>query len=109
VLLPAYEPPAADGDTLLDQEREMIVELVGLSFVPGHKWRVSDGAQTFWASIDDREFLRGVEEGIEAFRKGDMLRGRMRIIQTRRADGLHADYRIVEVIEHLPRPQLTID
>ena len=38
-----------------------------------------------------------------------MLRCRIRVVQTRRNDGLRTEYRIVEVTEHLPRyTQLSI-
>jgi len=100
--LPAYELPAV-GEALLDHETEMILEIVSVSFPEGSKWRFTDGAKTFHAALDDEAFLERIESGVEAFRKGDMLRCRMRIIQTQRADGLHSEYRVVEVLEHIPR------
>jgi hypothetical protein len=46
----------------------------------------------------------------EAFRKGDMLRVRMQVDQTRRGDRLSTERRILEVLEHIPRPeQLRLD
>lgn len=64
-----------------------------------------------FAAVEDSQFLERVHNGAEAFRKGDMLRWRMRTIQQRRHDsGLQTDYRVIEVIQHLPRQtQLSFD
>ncbi len=63
----------------------------------------TDGQQTFYAAIEDVDFLHRVDSGLEAFRKGDMLRCRMRVVQSHRANGLHTEYTVVEVIDHIPR------
>jgi hypothetical protein len=100
--LESYEFAALEeGDILLDEEREQVVQIASVSF-EGKKWRLSDGNVTFWAAMDDAEFLAGVEDRIEQFAKGDLLRCRVRLIQTRRATGgLHSEYRVVRVIEHI--------
>ncbi len=108
--LPAYEALPEDEDTLLDEEREMVVEIAAPAFVEGYKWRLSDGSRTFFATVEDRAFLERVEMGRESFRKGDMLRCRMRIVQKRTPEGLRTDYYIGEVIEHIPRQtQLSLE
>lgn len=108
--LPAYEVPEGPDQPLLDQERELIVEITSVTFVEGQKWRLSEGQQTFYASLEDERFLERIQSGAEAFRKGDMLRCRMRIVQSRRGGGLHTEYHVVEVIEHMPRQtQLTFE
>ena len=109
--LPAYDVPEIDSDRpLLDQERELVVEIASVAFTEGNKWRLSDGEHVFFSGIEDQVFLDGVESGAEAFRKGDMLRCRMRVVQSQRAEGLHTEYCVVEVIEHIPRKtQLSFD
>jgi hypothetical protein len=108
--LPAYEVAPGPEEPLLESEQEMVVEIAAVVFTEGNKWRFSDGTHTFFAAMEDRMFLERVERGDEAFRKGDMLRCRMRIVQSRTASGLQTDYRVVRVLEHLPRAtQLTID
>lgn len=107
----AFElPDAEESEVLLDQEREMVVEIVAVAFVESNKWRFSDGQQTFYAAVEDEAYLRRIDSCAEAFRKGDMLRCRMRIVQTRRLDdGLHTEYLVIKVIEHIPRQtQLTL-
>lgn len=102
--VPAYEIPEEPEVELLDEESELVVEIASVVFTEGHKWQLNDGLQTFWASVDDQDFLRRVETGTEVFRKGDMLRCRMRTVQTRRGGALHAERVVLEVIEHIPGP-----
>jgi hypothetical protein len=100
--VPSYEAAAAEeGDVLLDEEREMVLQIAGVSF-EGRKWRLSDGTVTFWASIEDEVFLADVEGNKERFGNGDLLRCRTRVVQTRRASKLHTDYRVIQVIQHIP-------
>jgi len=100
--LEAFEPPQPDEEVLLDQDREMIVAIASVSFTEGNKWRFSDGETTFFAAIEDEQFLDLVDKGIEAFRKGDMLRCRVHVTQSKRDGVLHSEYRIVEVMKHIP-------
>jgi hypothetical protein len=68
--------------------------------------------RTFYARIRDDAFLGRVENGHESFTNGDRLRCRIRILQTSDAEGLHTEYEVLEVLEHMPRPerpQLRID
>lgn len=101
--LPAFAVTEVAEEPLLEQTQEMYVEIVAVAFIPGNKWRLSLGDYTFWASVDDEQFLERVQSGEEAFRKGDVLRCLMEMVQTRDVDGLHMEYRVLEVREHLPR------
>lgn len=98
--LPAYELIAPE-ETLLDQETEMVLQIVRLLFAEG-KWRFSDGTKTFSAPIEDQEFLDRIEAG-EPFRKGDLFRCRVRLVQYQRDGKLQTEYHIVKVLEHIPR------
>jgi hypothetical protein len=103
--LPAYELPEGPDEPLLDEEREMFVEIASVAFIEGNKWRLSDGGNTFWASVEDASFLERVERGAEVFRKGDKLRCLIRLVQSQPATGgLQTDYHVVKVIEHRPSP-----
>ena len=101
--LDAYEAAATEeGDILLDEEREMFVQIAAVSF-EGRKWRLSDGTTTFWASIEDEAFLADVETRREAFAKGDMLRCLVRVVQMRRPKGgLKTEHHVVRVVQHIP-------
>jgi hypothetical protein len=105
----AFEVPEPADIPLVQQEREMVVEIVAPAFPEGNKWRLSDGQTSFYASIEDEGFMQRVESG-EPFRKGDMLRTRMEIAQWRHADALHTEYCVLEVLEHIRRGvQLRLD
>lgn len=94
------EEPVADQESA--REFEMVLSIASIAFVEGNKWRFSDGERSFYATIRDEAFLARVEHG-EPFRKGDMLRSRVRVLQTRDAEGLHTEWELVEVLEHIPR------
>jgi len=110
--LPAYEPIAEEeeGVELGDDLRTTVVQVASVSF-EGHKWRLSEGEQTFHASIEDEDFLRRVDAARERFGAGDLLRVQIRVVQTLRPNKkLNTDYHVVRVIEHIPSPtQLTLE
>lgn len=97
------EEAAADAsDVLLDSQREIIVQIASVSF-EGKKWRLSDGSNTFWASIEDPDFVSDIERRMERFAQGDMLRCLIRDVQTRRpGGGLKSQHHVLRVIEHMP-------
>jgi hypothetical protein len=103
--LDAFDPPSADAETpLLERETELVVSIASVAFIEGNKWRLSDGDRIFYATVEDEAFLARIERGVESFRKGDMLRCRVLITQTSSdLEGLKTDYRVLEVLEHIPR------
>jgi hypothetical protein len=109
--VPAYDLAELPPEPLLDREEERILEIVSVVFTEGRKWRFGDGEASFNATIEDDSFVARVDSGFEAFRKGDVLRCRVRIVQSQRiGGGLHTEYTVREVLEHIPRPtQLSID
>lgn len=106
----AFEPPEDIDVPLLERESEMVLAIASVTFIEGNKWRFSDGERTFFAAIEDTEFLDRVERGLESFRKGDFLECQIRLVQSQRGDSLHTDYFILKVIRHIPRQvQLPLD
>lgn len=102
--VPAFDVHEEPVETLTDQEQTIVVEIVAPAF-DDRKWRLNDGHGNFWASVEDESFLEQVQNG-EAFRKGDMLRCRIRSIQTQTPTaGLHGERIVEEVIQHIPRPE----
>jgi hypothetical protein len=105
----AFEEAQEDDDVLSDEVQPMVVEILSLSFSEGNKWRFSLGTSTISAAIEDEGFLAQIDSG-EPFAKGDMLRCRMRVVARRRPKGLHTEYHLLEVVEHLRRnDQMTIE
>ncbi len=110
--LGSFDPPTVEAEALLESDTEMVVAIANVAFLEGNKWRLSDGDRTFFASIDDVVFLERVERAEESFRKGDILRCRMHIEQVRDEAGLHTNWSVAQVLEHIPATQaiqLTID
>ncbi len=97
---PSYELPEPEPEELLDREEERVVQIWSVEFTEDRKWRLNTGADTFSAAITDEDFLSRIERG-EAFRKGDMLRCRIRVEQERRGTQLRTQYTVLEVIEHI--------
>jgi hypothetical protein len=103
-----FEPPEDAlplPEPLGSEEVTLVVSIVAVAFKDDNKWRLSDGVRTFYARIRDDAFLARVENGHESFTNGDRLRCRMRILQTSDAEGLHTEYEVLEVLEHMPRPE----
>lgn len=98
----AFEPPADGEEVLLEEETELVVSIASVAFKEGNKWRLSDGDRTFHATIEDDAFLDRVDRGLEAFRSGDFLRCRIKIVQAKSEGELHTEYHVLEVQEHIP-------
>jgi len=98
----AFTVPATPETVINDQTMEMALTITSVSFAEGNKWRLGDGERTFWASIEDTDFLSRVERSEEAFRKGDILRCTVRMRQSRGETGLQTEDSVLKVLEHLP-------
>lgn len=70
-------------------------------FRDGNKWRFSDGSSSFWADVEDRDFLNQVESG-RRFGKGDRMFVEMRLRQSGTVTALKQDRAVVRVIDHKP-------
>lgn len=100
--LAEFDVPSEAPEVLLDRPISMAVSIAAPAFIEDNKWRLSDGDRTFFATIEDNDFLTRVDEG-EPFRKGDILECEMRIFQTRTDTGLHTEYSVQRVTRHIPR------
>lgn len=76
-----------------------------LFFERGRKWRLSNGAQTIQAEIEDESFWRRVDASEVSFAKEDYLVCRVRMDQWLTPSGLRTEYVIVAVEQHLPAPK----
>lgn len=95
-------PSEHEGESSSDAQTRLVI--VSPSFNPGNKWRVSDGGRTLHVSIQDESFQRAVQNGAEAFRKGDTLHVTLRTTQWLEEGKLQADYAIVKVHQHDQAP-----
>jgi hypothetical protein len=105
--VPAFElsrsTDASSATTLGVSEREVYLTIRTAGFASG-RWTFSDGASSFQAVLRDETFSSRVQRG-EQFGALDVLRCRVREMQTRDATGLHTSIEVIDVIEHLPPAQ----
>ncbi len=95
-----FLPPAAEDDLLDEREITATYFIHSLSFKDDNKWRFTDGAVTFFATIQDQLFLDRVNQNLVSFAKGDIMRVRMRTKTWNTAAGPRSEYEILEVLEH---------
>lgn len=96
-------PTEHEGETVTEVDTR--VSIVVANFQPGNKWRVSDGSRTIYVAMEDPNFVRAVQTGQEAFRKGDILYVRLRTRQWIEGEDLRAEHSIVKVERHEPGPR----
>jgi hypothetical protein len=85
------------------------LNIISLSFKDKNKWHVNDGQSSFYATIEDLDFLRKIDNN-EEFRKGDILKVKIRREQfINEEQKLRTEYYIENVIEHKkPYQQLNL-
>lgn len=95
--------PEAEEQTLTEAETVESLQLVAVVFKDDNKWRFSDGASTFYATLTDENFLRRVNLDEERFGKNDLFKVRLTRRQYLDTAGIiRQEVVILEVIEHTP-------
>src|SRR5438552_10196545 len=95
------ESIAAD---VLSDTREALLRVIKVDFEKG-TWRFSDGTARFGARINDALFEEKLDKREIGFYKGDVLRVRLKTVQTTHPSGkLKTEYSIEEVLEYRPIP-----
>lgn len=78
---------------------EVALQIISVGF-DNVKWKFSDGANQFFASIEDEDFLNAVHQNKYQFGATDILRVRLRQTQTVTSKGLTSSYVVEKVLEH---------
>ena len=99
------ETEEEEEEELLDEERRMNLQIISLTFKEDNKWRFTDGAEPFNASIEDVEFLNKIATNQVSFAKNDYLVCDVREHQVRTSKGLKKERIITRVVEHKPAPR----
>lgn len=102
--LPYFVMDAEQEDSLIDEERTAVFEIVKLSFDERYKWTFSDGSGNFNADVEDDEFFQKVQGRQISFAKGDILKVRIHTQTLRTEKGLKTTHKIVKVLEIIPGP-----
>ena len=86
-------------------EVEITVRITSPTFAEGQKWKLTDGNNTFWATIEDQEFLNKVNYGELRFGNGDLIRIRYKNKQYLKGDKLSSEYIVTKVLSFKPSPK----
>ena len=98
--LHAFSAPEGDDYKIIDKESEAAFSIVNLSFSEDGKWKLNDGQNVVWASIEDQEFLEAVDKNEISFAKGDILLCKVLLQQWQTDQGLKSETKILKVLEH---------
>jgi hypothetical protein len=92
--------PDVEQELISEKEEEMNLQLIGISFQEGGKWRFTDGNATFFAEIKDDTFIEKVKKNEEVFAKDDVYSVLAKKRQYLSKDGIKTDYEVLKILEH---------
>ena len=88
----------------IDQPKvfETYISIINLSFKEGNKWFVNDGNESFYIIVEDKNFLKRIDDSMVKFSKGDLLKIQIRKVQFYNFDkkSLRSEYFVEKVLEH---------
>lgn len=89
-----------DEENLGSDINTYTLQIITVSFKGDNKWRLSDGNNTFFATITDESFLKKVDHGEEKFASGDLLKVKLKKRQWLANGQIKAEQEIIKVMEH---------
>lgn len=95
-----FVAPDPAEEELADDTFEATLQVLTLAFQDGNKWRFSDGATSFFATVLDEGFLNRVRSNQEMFARDDIIRAKVRRVQRLTKEGLKAEHEVLQVLEH---------
>ena len=104
----------SSGDYEIDSVAEHVIprqrlQITSLTFDKEGKWKLSDGANVHWYSMDDQNFIKDIQRG-ERFGKDDILICEVLLTQQLDDTGkLRGHYTVKRVLSHItPAQQLSL-
>jgi len=104
--------PDPQDELVSDETYVATLQVLTLAFQDGNKWRFTEGANSYFATVLDDGFLHRIQSNQEQFAKDDIIRARVRRTQRLTKEGLKAEYEVIEVLEHrsaTPHIQIKMD
>ncbi|MEA2007087.1 MAG: hypothetical protein U9O20_02915 [Patescibacteria group bacterium] len=95
-----FSSPDIDEELIDEREIETNLTIVNASFQEKGKWRFSDGNSTFFAEIEDVDFLNKVEKNQAAFSKDDILQTNLVRKQFITNGQIRTEYSLKKIIKH---------
>ncbi|BBC81254.1 hypothetical protein APO_0646 [Acetobacter orientalis] len=96
----SFRPPESVDSLIISSPSTVAFSIVNLSFDADHKWKLSDGQNVVWASIEDETFINSVNRNEVSFTKGDILVCDVVVQQWQTDTGLKTETRIIKVKQH---------
>ena len=94
-----------DGTSIVsDSTESRWLAIATMAFEGGYIWRLRypDETNAFSVHMCDEDFVKQVDSGETAFRKGDILYVELRTLQTRHARGVRTKRFVDRVMKHIP-------
>jgi hypothetical protein len=95
-----FVSPPLEARVIAEPEYEVTLQILSAAFQESNKWRFTDGSNSFFAEIQDIEFLERVRDNVEAFSKDDRLHVRLKHRQLEDMKGITSEFIVVKVIKH---------
>lgn len=96
-------------DVINDNITDMYLNLVNVSFKDGNKWKLSNGDNEFYATIEDEEFLHKINTNLISFSKSDGFKAKVRTTQTLTEEGIKTKNSILKILEYKSIMQMKLD
>lgn len=90
---------------LSDKEYEKVLNPIRVSFNRDNKQRFSDGANEFYMTLEDEDFMKKLDAGEVSFSKTDKLIVMVREVQSDVNGQLKTEYIITKVLQHITQRQ----
>lgn len=94
----------AEDEPLSESIRRTALQIDSLAFKDGLKWKVSNGNNSIFVSMEDNDFIAKIKSRQEAFREGDIFIVDLKESQYLRNGKMIAENSIIKVIEHRSAP-----
>lgn len=96
----SFKSPENSDSLIISSPSTSAFSIVNLSFSDDGKWKLSDGQNVVWASIEDEDFINAVNRNEVSFTKGDILLCDVIVQQWQTDAGLKTETRIIKVKQH---------
>lgn len=96
----SFKPPENSDSLIISSPSTSAFSIINLSFNEDNKWKLSDGQNIVWASIEDENFIEAVNRNEVSFLKNDILLCDIIVQQWQTETGLKTETRIIKVREH---------
>lgn len=92
--------PELPDEQTEDTHYDTTVQVSRIEWSEENKWRFTDGETSFYATIEDSDFLHSIKNNETLFAKDDILKVRVHKKQWITLTGVKSEYNIEKVIEH---------